>query len=147
MQYLSIKIKHRAWLLPAILLVLSGCGGGGSGAVTTSSAAQSVVSTSSPPPVLAAPATSATGSFTLSWTAPASRSDGSSLSLADIDGYRIYYGTTKGNYPNQINVTNGAATSKTVSNLAVRRYYLVMTTYDSSGRESARSPEISKTAL
>ena len=69
------------------------------------------------------------------------------MSLADIDGYRIYYGTSRGKYTKQVNITNGAATSKTVNNLPVDRYYLVMTTYDNAGRESARSPEISKQAM
>ena len=69
------------------------------------------------------------------------------MSLADIDGYRIYYGRSRGNYTNQVNITNGAATSRTVSNLTQGRYYIVMTTYDYSGRESAQSPEISKQAL
>ena len=69
------------------------------------------------------------------------------MSLAEIDGYRIYYGTSRGNYTNQVNITNGAATSRTVNNLNQDTYYLVMTTYDNAGRESGRSPEISKQAL
>ena len=87
-----------------------------------------------------------TGSFNVSWTAPTTRSDGTPMSLSDIDGYRIYYGTSRGNYTQQVNITNGAATSRTVNNLPVGQYYLVMTTYDQDGRESAQSPEISKQA-
>ncbi len=89
----------------------------------------------------------ANGNFSVRWTAPTARSDGSPLSLSDIDGYRIYYGTSRGNYPQQVNLTNGSATSTTVKNLAVGTYYLRMTTYDSAGRESARSPEVTKSVL
>jgi hypothetical protein len=150
MQTFSLKLKHRAWLLLAVVLVLSGCGGGWGGGITTSSSSAqsssstsaSVVNTPTPPPP------SSTASFSLSWTAPTSRADGTPLSLANIDGYRIYYGTTRGNYPNQVNITNGAATGKTVNNLASgKKYYLVMTTYDYAGRESAPSGEVAKTAL
>ncbi|MGB5440741.1 MAG: LamG-like jellyroll fold domain-containing protein, partial [Gammaproteobacteria bacterium] len=38
------------------------------------------------------------GSFSLSWTAPTTRSDGTPLSLADINGYRIHYGTSPSDY-------------------------------------------------
>ena len=70
------------------------------------------------------------------------------MSLADIDGYRVYYGTSRGSYPNQVDITNGADTSRTLNNLAPgKKYYVVMTTYDNAGRESAQSPEIAKTAI
>jgi hypothetical protein len=153
MRFSTFKILPRAWLLLAAVLVLSGCGGG-SGASSTSSSLQSsgltgsssqdTRSTSSPPPVIP----SNTGSFSLSWTAPVTRADGEPLSLADINGYRVYYGTSRGSYPNQVNITDGAATRKTINNLAPgKRYYLVMTTYDNAGRESAPSPEVAKTAI
>jgi hypothetical protein len=86
-----------------------------------------------------------TGSATLNWTAPVARADGSPLSLADIDGYRVYYGTSSGNYPNSVNINDGTAVQLTLNNLPVGRYYLVMTTYDVAGRESVYSPEVIKT--
>jgi hypothetical protein len=83
----------------------------------------------------------------LSWTAPATRSDGTSLSLADIGGYRIFYGTTPGSYPNQQTISSGAAQSTTIGSLSAGvSYYLVMTTFDTAGLESGYSPEIKKTA-
>lgn len=88
--------------------------------------------------------TSTTGSLSLRWTAPSARSDGSALALSEIGGYRIYYGTSRGNYPGSYDQTNGAATSATVSNLASGTYYLVMSTYDTSGREGPRSAEVTK---
>ena len=92
------------------------------------------------------PAQNAVGSFSLSWTAPVARADGTPLSLADIGGYRIYYGTSSGNYPNTIDVSDGSAQSATVNNLPLGTYRTVMTTYDSNGLESARSAEVVKVA-
>ena len=86
-----------------------------------------------------------TGSATLSWTAPVARADGSPLSLADIEGYRIYYGTSTGNYPNSVDINDGSAVQLTLNNLPVGTYHLVMTTYDVAGRESVFSPEVIKT--
>jgi hypothetical protein len=87
-----------------------------------------------------------TGRFNLTWTAPVTRADGTSLSLSEIGGYRIYYGTAAGSYPVSIDITDGSATSATVDNLPLGSYHAVMTTYDSKGRESARSREVVKDA-
>ena len=88
-----------------------------------------------------------TGSLTLQWTAPVTRTDGTPLSLANIDGYRIFYGDSAGNYPNRLEVQDGTATSATITDLLVGSYYIVMTTYDVSGRESAYSLMVAKTSL
>jgi len=88
--------------------------------------------------------TPATGTLSLRWTAPSARSDGSALALSEIGGYKIYYGTSRGNYSGSYDQTNGAATSVTVSNLPTGTYYLVMSTYDTSGREGSRSQEVTK---
>ena len=85
-----------------------------------------------------------TGSFSLGWTAPVARSDGTPLSLADINGYRLYYGTSPGIYPDVVEVSDGAATSVTVTGVPLGTSYVVMTTTDSGGRESAYSQEISR---
>lgn len=88
--------------------------------------------------------TSTTGSFSLTWTAPGSRSDGTPLSLSAIDGYRIYYGTRSGSYTGNRNITDGAAKSASVTGVASGTYYVVMTTYDTGGLESSYSPEVVK---
>jgi len=80
------------------------------------------------------------------WNAPVSRADGTPLSLADIDGYRIHYGKSSGNYTNHLNLADGTAQSVSMTNLPVGTYYLVMTTYDVDGRESGYSSEVSKSA-
>lgn len=83
--------------------------------------------------------------FSLNWTAPVARADGSPLSLADIDGYRIYYGTSAGNYSTSVDITDGSRTSVTVTGVPAGSYHVVMTTYDTSGVESVYSPEVLKT--
>jgi hypothetical protein len=85
-----------------------------------------------------------TGSLTLQWSAPVTRADGTPLSLADIDGYHIYYGVSAGYYPNSIDLADGTAQAATVNNLPVGTYYIVMTTYDVSGLESAYSSAVTK---
>jgi len=91
--------------------------------------------------------TSSSGSFAVSWSAPQTRADGSPISLAEIDGYRLYYGSDPGDYPASVDVTNGSATSVTVGDVPVGDYYVVITTYDSAGRESAQSNAVLKQAI
>lgn len=79
----------------------------------------------------------ANGSATLSWTAPTLNSDGTPLT--DLASYRIYYGFSEGNYPNEINVPNPGITSYVVENLPPATYYFVTTSVNSSGIESAFS--------
>jgi len=84
--------------------------------------------------------------FSLNWTAPSTRADGSPMSLSDIAGYRVYYGSSAGSYPNSVNVTDGSQTSVTVAGVMAGTYHVVMTTYDINGLESPYSQEIMKTA-
>ena len=88
--------------------------------------------------------TATTGSLALSWTAPVARADGTPLSLADIDGYRIHYGKSSGNYTSHFTLADGTAQKVTLTGLPVGTCYLVMTTYDVDGRESGYSSEVSK---
>jgi len=88
--------------------------------------------------------TATTGSLALSWSAPVARADGTPLSLADIDGYRIHYGESSGNYTGHFTLPDGTAQNVTLTGLPVGTCYLVMTTYDVDGRESGYSSEVSK---
>ncbi len=83
--------------------------------------------------------------ITLSWTAPVTHSDGTSLSLADIEGYGIHYGKSPGNYTNHVTLVDGTAQSVTLNDIPAGTYYLVMTTYDVNGEESNYSEMISFT--
>ena len=86
-----------------------------------------------------------TGSINLQWTAPVTRTDGTPLSLADIDGYYIDYGDSAGNYPNRLEVPDGTAQSATITDIPVGTYYIVMKTYDVGGHVSPYSSMVAKT--
>jgi hypothetical protein len=95
---------------------MSGCSGGGSG--TTSG---------------------------LSWVAPTEREDGTALPLSAIAGYRIYYGLGSGVYNYQIDVNDPTATQDQLPSLFPGKYFIVMTTIDTDGRESEFSQEVEMT--
>lgn len=80
-----------------------------------------------------------TGSANLSWQIPTTRTDGTPLGLSDIDGYRIYMGSTSDNLIMIIDLNDGAATSYSVAGLPSGSYYFSVTTYDSDGNESQYS--------
>ena len=80
----------------------------------------------------------------LSWVAPAERTDNSSLSMAEIAGYRIYYGTAQGSYSQHVVINDAYADEYNLGgiNLPTGTYYAVMTTVDTDGRESSYSQEV-----
>ena len=80
----------------------------------------------------------------MSWVAPVARDDESPISMAEIAGYRIYYGTVQGAYTQQVDINDAYADTFEVDNLSLASgtYYAVMTTVDTDGRESAFSAEI-----
>ncbi len=84
---------------------------------------------------------SSSGTATLDWTAPVKNSDGSVLT--DLAGYRVYYGTSSGSYPQSIDVGN--VTTCQVRDLpGGSTYYFVVTAYNLAGAESEPSNEGSK---
>ena len=86
-----------------------------------------------------------TGTITLAWTAPVTRENGAPLSLSEIGGFRIYYGESVASYSKIADVTDGTATTATIIDVPAGNYFIVMTAYDTEGRESRFSPEVSKT--
>jgi VCBS repeat-containing protein len=78
----------------------------------------------------------------LSWVAPSEREDNTSISLSDIAGYKIYYGTTQGLYPSSVSINDSTAEGHTFTNFASNTYYFVVTTLDTEGRESQYSSEV-----
>ncbi len=78
----------------------------------------------------------------LAWVAPSGREDSTGLSLSEIAGYRIYYGTATGSYQNQYYVSDSIAVQAQITGVPLGTYYLVMTTIDTDGRESSYSPEV-----
>jgi hypothetical protein len=84
----------------------------------------------------------ALGSVTLSWTAPNQNTDGTSL--IDLEGFRLYYGVSEGNYPNRIEIEGTGIVSYVVENLLPDTYYVVATSVNSVGVESAFSNVVEK---
>jgi ABC-type oligopeptide transport system substrate-binding subunit len=82
----------------------------------------------------------ATGSATLSWSAPTTNADGTPLT--SLGGYKVYYGTTPGVYAS---IIVGNATSYSFHDLLRgKTYYFTVTAYDASGNESDYSAVVSK---
>lgn len=84
------------------------------------------------------------GNFTVSWTAPVARSDGNPLAMSEIAGYTLYYGDSANNYSQSLDINDAYTNSVTVSELTAGTYYVVLTTRDADGRESAYSDMVSK---
>ena len=82
------------------------------------------------------------GSAQLSWTAPTENEDGSTL--ANLAGFRLYWGTTPGNYTDSVTIDNPSVTTYVVDNLAPGTYEFVATAYNSAGVESRYSVTATK---
>jgi hypothetical protein len=123
-------------IISLLIAALAGCGGGGAGGVTGTGGSGG------------SGGTGGTVTGTMSWAAPATHTDGSPIT--DLAGYRIYYGTTSGNYSGSIDVVGKDSTSMPVSTLASAvpasgTYFISVTAYDAYGIESDYSNEVSVT--
>jgi hypothetical protein len=87
----------------------------------------------------------ASGSATLSWAPPTHNSDGSPLT--NLTSYRVYYGTSSGNYPNSTTINNPGLSSFVIDQLTPATWYFVITALNSTGVESAHSNVATKTVL
>jgi hypothetical protein len=125
----------KALLVTIIVAQTVACGGGGGSGGSNSSSGNNVSDSVVVP----------TGSVTLGWTAPATRADGTPLSLADIDGFRIYYGESAGDYTDSVEVADGTAQTVTVNDIPVGTYHVAITAFDANGSESGFSSEIPMT--
>ena len=83
------------------------------------------------------------GTVTLNWAAPTQNED--NTPLVDLAGYRIYWGTSPGSYPNSVTVNNPGLTTYVVENLGPGTYEFVATSFNSSGIESEFSNPVSRT--
>ncbi|MEE3168818.1 MAG: PA14 domain-containing protein [Pseudomonadota bacterium] len=88
--------------------------------------------------------TSSTGSVTLSWTPPGTRVDGSSISLSEIDSYRINYGQDSNNLTEVLSVPAGT-TSTTITDLAPGVWYFTIQVIDTNGFSSEPSAPVQHT--
>ena len=85
----------------------------------------------------------ASGTATVAWTAPTTRSDGTPLT--NLAGYRIYYGIGPDSFDNMIEVNTVGVTNFVVENLSTGTWYFAVTARDSAGVESGLSNSGSKT--
>ena len=83
------------------------------------------------------------GTATVSWVAPTQNVNGTALT--DLAGYNVYYGTNSASLNQKAAVSNAGATAYIVNGLTTGTWYFAVTSYTSSGVESARSPLSSKT--
>jgi hypothetical protein len=82
------------------------------------------------------------GSVTLNWAAPTLNEDGTPL--VDLAGYKFYWGTSEGDYPNSVTLNNPGLTTYVVDNLVPGTYEFVATSFNSSGMESDYSNPATK---
>ncbi|MGH8249732.1 MAG: putative Ig domain-containing protein [Steroidobacteraceae bacterium] len=85
---------------------------------------------------------SASGSVTVAWTPPTRNADGSPIS--DLAGYRIYMGRSSNALTSVVALNNAGLSRYVVENLSPTRWYFALTSVNRRGRESARTPTLSK---
>jgi hypothetical protein len=151
------------FFLLATTAILVGCGSGGGGgdggtpnttaspSTATSAAPATTTSPSPPSPVTSQTAPSTTTSQTPQSTSTSQTPQSTtSVTLAwnpntdpDLAGYKIYESTSSGTYGAAIATVPPSTTSFAVTGLQRGvTYYFVITAYDTSGNESARSAEV-----
>jgi len=86
---------------------------------------------------------SATGSAQVSWTAPTTNTDGSTL--ADLASYKVMYGRAADTLDQVAEVSNPGLTSYTVGNLSQGTWYFGVVAVNNAGVESDISNVASKT--
>jgi hypothetical protein len=147
-RHLQIARKLTVFIgLAALSLLLGACGGGGGGS-GGSGYAQATGMVDLDAERISATDTNAlaqrVGFVSLSWQAPTQRVDGESLSMSEIAGYRIYYGTGSGDYNSVLSVDQPYTFTILIDDLPVGTYYFAMTTVDTNGIESGFSREIAR---
>lgn len=83
-----------------------------------------------------------TVSTTLSWTPPTENEDGSPL--LDLAGYKIYWGTTRGQYTHSVTIDNPGVSTYVVENLSPGIYDFAGTSFNQDGVESDYSEPVTK---
>jgi hypothetical protein len=84
------------------------------------------------------------GSVQLSWIAPGTRTDGSSIALSEIDHYEIAFGQNQGELNNTIQVESGED-SYSFNDLASGEWYFSIRVHDINGLASQYSEPVSIT--
>lgn len=97
---------------------------------------------SSPEDASPPPPTSTSGSVTVTWTAPSTRTDGSSISLSEIDYYELSYGQSVDRLTETVTV-GPAETSYTFDGLATGDWFFAIRVVDTQGLASDQSEPVS----
>jgi len=84
-----------------------------------------------------------TGSTTVSWTAPTTNMDGSTL--LNLAGFRVYYGTSSTALSSSTTIDDMTRRSATISSLAPGTWYFAVRAFNSSNAESNNSNVATKT--
>lgn len=85
----------------------------------------------------------AAGSITLNWLPPVENADGTPL--RDLGGYRVYWGTSEGNYSHSATLDNPGLASYVVDNLTPATWFFTITALSTTGVESPSSDSMSLT--
>ena len=133
-----VTLKYRSDVAATLRLKYQMTADGGSGSIMIQAAALQTASAPVSPPV----SPPVTGSAILTWNPPTTYSDGSVLT--DLSGYRVYWGTVLGTYPNSYQINNGGVSSYTVNGLSAGRWYFKVTALAGGGQESDPTPVLSK---
>ena len=140
-------LRQLFFLATTVMLAACGSGGGGDGgtpnasalsSTATSPAPQSTGTSPAPQSAATSPAPQSTASVTLAWTPNTE---------PDLAGYKVYRATSSGSYGAATATLPANTTSFVATGLQPGvTYFFVITAFDSSGNESARSPELRATA-
>ncbi len=101
------------------------------------------VSPQSTAPETSEPEAPTEGSVNLSWSAPGTRMDGTSISLSEIDHYEIQYGQSPESLTESLHVES-TETSYQFTNLSPGTWYFTIKVVDTNGLESQPSAVVSK---
>ncbi|MGD9385152.1 MAG: hypothetical protein PVF28_01280, partial [Thioalkalispiraceae bacterium] len=119
-----------------VLLQLSACGGSGDSSVPSSGGSGNNGGSNG---------SGVSDTVSLTWTAPANYSDGSSVAPGELGGFKIYVSQIQDDYsasvPIIINDANANSHSLQLSTSGT--HYLVMTAFDAAAVESSYSNQIS----
>jgi ABC-type glycerol-3-phosphate transport system substrate-binding protein len=88
--------------------------------------------------------TSSGSKLLLEWSAPATRTDASPLALSELQGYRVYYGTSPNDLQLLVDLNDSTINDFKVDSIPAGNYYFAVTVYDMDGIESGFSNIINK---
>jgi hypothetical protein len=113
-------------ILSLVVALTAGCGGGGGGVAVDK------------------PSGPVSGGIWLSWRAPSERLNGESLAMADLGGYRIYWGPAENPRENSVTVDDPSTTTYLIDGMPAGTYDVAVTAVDIEGLESPLSNTMTK---